>query len=314
MDTDETTHISSGEPQQLDPPMHWMLGLKLSDEDKGALAFAKHLRTSSQPTKIGAQHTIELAVHTMEPEVVAELNTRVDELADKALRLAELDGVKCTIFPEGRPESNLGAAAHIHGVDALVLGRRSPAGGLRLIRLGAVARRLLRELPVPVVIAPPEVASAGLGKGPVVLAVDMETDFRESATFAKRVATTLDRELVLAHVFPIFTQFVTIYVPVTYGSDTGQVAREAARATLKNKAEKLGLEKLRSLEADGEVVASLVDLAREQDACMVVCSSRQLTTFARIFDPSAGLGLAANAPCPVAVVPCRNKHAKTEGR
>ena len=283
--------------------MRFVVGMKFGPEDDGALSFAGWMRTQSEDSQFVAHHTVELQLRTLDPEVAAELEAESRRVARRALRGVGLDDVEIAIAAEGAPESNLAGAPRRDSIDAIIVGRRARTEQRRLVRLGAVARRLLRLLPAPVIVAPPDLASAGIGTGPVVLALDGDTRATRAAKFAQEIAAATGRPLVVAHVLPTVAQVAAPYVPTAYWGRVRDEWRAANRRDFEASVEALALGELRRLEAEGAVVPTLIEVARDEQASLVVCSSRQLSTAERIFNSSVGSALAADAPFAVAVVP-----------
>ena len=92
-------------------------------------------------------------------------------------------------------------------------------------------------------------------------------------------------------------------VPQAYLAGMYDRYREQQRAKLERWISAYNLEGLLCHEAEGHVLEHLIAVGRKQDACMIVCASRQLSTADRIFTSSLGSQLAAWAPMPIAVVP-----------
>ncbi len=277
----------------------WLLGLKLGQEDRGALTFLGWLRGTRAETQLLAQHTM--------PAFATGAASDLQVAADAALReaLAQIGFVDpaTAVLPGGAPEENLARAAGVHAVEAIVVGRRATARETRLVRLGSVARRLLRVLPVPVLVVPPEVSSSGVPIGPVVLALDGETDAHRAVTFARRMCEIMKRPLALAHVAPAMRQIAAPYIPTAYWGRAQSEVREAARRRLQTQIEALDLGDTPLLEREDGVVAGLTQIGSNEQASMIVCSSRRMAVTDRIFSLSVGSALAATADFPVAVVP-----------
>ena len=283
--------------------MRFVIGLKLGEEDAGALALCGWMRSRSPDAAFLPEHTVEFGSRSMDPGMQYQIDSGARRAVEDAFAQIGIDEVATHIAPEGRAEENLAKTASTHAVDAIIVGRRARTEERRLIRLGPVARRLLRSLPVPVVIGAPDLASAGVGQGPVMLALDGETDAGKAAAFARTFAELVDRELVVAHVTPSPAQVAAPYVPTSIWKAAVQEAAERAEAGLAKQRKELGLTDHALHTTEGTPVQGLTDLATDASACMVVCSSRQLSTADRIFESSAASSLAAAAPFPVAVVP-----------
>ena len=283
--------------------MRFVVGLKFGSEDQGAVALSGWLRAQSSEAVFLAQHSIDPRLRTMDPDIAYQTSSGSHQLAEEAFASVGIKDVDTSVKAEGAPEVNLARSAAFNGADAVIVGRRARTKQHRVVRLGAVARRLLRDLPAPVLVAPPDLASTGIGSGPVLIALDGETQETRAVAFARRFAAATDRKLAVAHVFPSFTQLAAPYVPTAFLTRVRTQLQEHTRTRLEAQIDTAGVSDLPLLTAEGAAVSGLIDLAREAGACLVVCSSRQLTTSARIFESSVGSSLAATAPFAVAVVP-----------
>ncbi|MCA9709943.1 MAG: universal stress protein, partial [Myxococcales bacterium] len=194
-------------------------------------------------------------------------------------------------------------AVHAKAAHALVLGRRAPREGGRLVRLGRVARRLLRSLPVPIVVVPPDLGADQLGSGPVVLGVDLTESCGPAAAFAARVATAMRRSLVLVHA--VHPPDRGPYVPSDVWDHTILHLRDHGERAFERWADHHHVGATERVTLEGPPVQVLTGLARERDACMLVTGSRELGGVERLFLSSLGSELAASSPLPVAVVPPR---------
>lgn len=286
----------------------WTLGLDLREGAEGPLVFARWLRAQLEPT---APATIE-PIHVIEADQLGLLATA--DKREQAVGLAE-DAVTRTLersgdntplddlrFVEvGTPEDVLAEAAK--DADGLVIGRLAPRGKDRLLRLGGVARRLLRRLPGPTIVVPPDTKSDDLGKGPIVLACDAHEDSLGAARFALRMADLLRRELVLAHVVPMPHGWSVGYLPPDSVKQIRADLRTRGERTLERWATQHGITGLRGIVTEGIVAEELARLAESEDALMLVTGSRKLNAIERLFVTSVGSELAASASCPVVVVP-----------
>ena len=286
----------------------WILGLDLREGAEGPLVFASWLST-----QLGATHRVVLEpIHAIERDEIRIL-ANVDKgemivsLAEEAVvrtlgRAGVTNGIANTRLVEvGEPEDVLTSAAR--GADGLIIGRLAPRGKDRVVRLGGVARRLLRSLPAPTLVVPPDLHHEQIGKGPIILACDMHEDSLGATRFALRMADRLSRELILAHV-----------VPMPYGWSAGYLSpdvfrtihvdlRSQAERALERWASKQGITGLRAVVCEGMIADELKSLARQEDALMLVAGSRKLNSVERVFVGSIGSELAASASCPVALVP-----------
>jgi nucleotide-binding universal stress UspA family protein len=286
----------------------WILGLDLREGAEGPLVFASWLST-----QLGATQSVVLEpIHAIERDEIGLLanvdrREQVVSLAEDAVartlgRAGVTNGIANTRLVEvGEPEDVLVSAAR--GADGLIIGRLAPRGKDRLVRLGGVARRLLRSLPAPTLVVPPDLHHEQIGKGPIILACDMHEDSLGATRFALRMADRLSRELILAHVVSMPYSWSTGYLPPDVFRQIHVDLVSQAERALECWATKQGITDLRRVICDGMVADELRSLARQDDALMLVAGSQKLSLVERVFVGSIGSELAASAPCPVALVP-----------
>ncbi|PRQ09694.1 universal stress protein [Enhygromyxa salina] len=282
----------------------WTLGLDLREGAEGPLVFARWLRDQADLTLV--------PIHVIEPDqhrllASAEKHEQAVALAEDALaRTLERVGSSSPLedvrmIEVGSPEDVLASAAL--DSDGLIIGRLAPRGKDRLLRLGGVARRLLRRLPAPTIVVPPDTRAQNIGKGPIVLAADTHEDSVGAARFALRMAELLGRELILAHVVPMPYGWSIGYLPAESVKQVRADLRAGGERTLERWASQHGITGLRGVVTEGIVTEELGRLAKAEDALMLVTGSRKLNALERLFVTSVGSELSASAPCPVAVVP-----------
>lgn len=288
--------------------MKWIIGLDLRPRCSGALHFATWL-TKTVPK---AEERF-IAVHVLEPEHLRaalkfqhmdEVLAAARETGHKMLereapgeRVHELEVVAASSADEGLVE-----ALARHDADALIVGRIAGRSESALVRLGRVARRLLRRLPAPVVVVPPDVETAGLGSGPVIALTSLDESATEACRFAARLAEQTGRRLVVLHVAPY------LELPFLKGATVDEIAREqrrAAEVALGEWLEREGLRADERLVEQGDVLDRADAVATEREAPLLVIGASRRVALDRLASPSMGRELAATAAVPVAVVPPR---------
>lgn len=286
----------------------WILGLDLREGAEGPLVFARWLQSA-----LAADGEANLtAIHVIEADQLGLLATAAkreqakslatDALSQTLARAGDTTPLTDIQFAElGTPEDVLSAAAS--EADGLILGRLAPRGKDRLLRLGGVARRLLRRLPAPTIVVPPDLSRSQVGEGPIIFACDGRDDGLGAARFATRLAELLGRELLLAHVVPLPTGWSVGYLPPDSLKQVRADLRASGERTLERWATQHGLSGHRGVVTEGLVTEELARLAEHEDALMVVTGSRQLNAVERLFVTSVGSELAASTTAPVAVVP-----------
>ena len=291
----------------------WTLGLDLREGAEGPIVFARWLRDqlSNQPGNPDAKATL-TPIHVIEPDqllLLASIDKREQALAlaeDAVTRTLERVGDGATLedvrmIEVGSPDDVL--ASEAADADGLIIGRLAPRGKDRLLRLGGVARRLLRRLAAPTIVVPPDTREQHIGKGPIVLACDAHEDSIGAARFALRMSELLGRELILAHVVPMPYGWSIGYLPAESVKQVRADLRAGGERTLERWASQHGITGLRGVVTEGIVPEELGRLAKSEDALMLVTGSRKLNAVERLFVTSVGSELCASAPCPVAVVP-----------
>lgn len=281
----------------------WIVGLDLGERSRGALVFAAWMRSAASPE--GRPQLI--GVHVLETWAARHLQVGRDEYVQVVRRIAEariagvgaaLDGVE--VVEAERAEDGLAGATL--GAGALVIGRQALRGERPLVRLGRVARRLLRQLPAPVFVVPPDLPEATLAGGSIVLATDLERASEAALELALRLARTHARPLVVAHVGePRHSDLLDELEPRWLAQ------REAFRAGVSQEfaswCEAHGVGGVRHVLEFGSVPETLADVAARERAAVVVLGSRKLGAVERVFTTSTASALAGLCPCAVAVVP-----------
>ena len=92
------------------------------------------------------------------------------------------------------------------------------------------------------------------------------------------------------------------YLPEVAWTDVNTQALAARQAALSKWRDEAGLTGY-TLIAQGQTVTQLISAARELDACMLLCGSRQLSLAQRMWTSSIGTALASAAHLPVGVIP-----------
>jgi nucleotide-binding universal stress UspA family protein len=284
----------------------WIVGLDLGPRSAGALRFAMWMAEHSQA---GGERLV--GIHVLEDahlrialryHHLAELETGALDAARAAIaQVGAADVMEAHVVEGTTAEGTLEAACMFHRGYALVIGRNAPRDSLNPVRLGRVARRILRSLDEPVIVVPPDLADAG--SGPVVLATSGNEDAAGAAVFARDFASRFGRDLVLAHVAPLPKHHAAQYLPAETLAKIRAEHQAAGERDVAAWAETQGLADARRVVLQGSVAEQVVAFAASEHALAIVTGSRRLTVFERWLLASTGSELAANAGCPVAVVP-----------
>jgi nucleotide-binding universal stress UspA family protein len=300
--------------------MKWIIGLDLRPRSRGALQLARWLAAATRER--GADEFV--AVHVLsEDHLRSALQLHhLDEVVDGARAAAQraLEEASCADLGAGlevtraltTPEGLEEARAR-HRADGILIGRAAPSGGTHLVRLGRVARRLLRHLPSPVVVAPPDLEAARLGAGPIAALSSLAEDSVEPCRLAAVLAERTARALTVAHVVRDPVSGSAPYLPRASLDRMGGEWLDEGRQGLDRWLAANGLQAGATAVLQGDVLDSALTLARDQDAAMLVVGARSLSGLDRVFSPSIGRELAALASLPVAVVPSRAGGAPAAG-
>ncbi len=284
----------------------WIIGLDLGPRSLGALRFATWMVRHSQAggERLVGVHVLEEAhlQAALRYHHLSELETNADRTAQEQLAQVGASDVLSVHVVEGtQAETTLEAACAFHRGNVLVIGRNAPRDSANPVRLGRVARRVLRSLDEPVMVVPPDLTDAG--SGAVILAAGLDEDGDAAAAFAQDFATRFGRELVLVRVAPLPEHHSAQYLPTETLAKLRAEHQHAADRDLATWAEEHGLGEQRRIVLQGAVVDQLVDLADKERALAIITGSRRLTLFERWLLASTGSELAARAACPVVVVP-----------
>ncbi|HVI03577.1 MAG TPA: universal stress protein [Enhygromyxa sp.] len=292
-------------------PFQLTLGLDLRPQTTGAIQYALWLcRTAAlQPAGhvqsvcvIEPDAMVELMRHSDEDTILGAFRQRGKEILDEVARDGHLHAPE--VFG-GDAVELLEDRARAHGSTALLISRRAASHKqVAFPRLGAVARRLLRRLKQPIIVAPPELLPSQIGDGPVLVAVDFEDSSRRAIEWARPIADTLQRKLVLVHLVDMPDQLG--YAGFIQSERWELLATEILDRGRERMDQFVRAHQLGAIEtqvARGPVLPGLIDLASSTHACMLVCGSGHHGVLHRIVVPSVASETAALAPVPVAVVP-----------
>lgn len=291
--------------------MRWIVGLDLQHRSAGALQLVRWLereRHAAEEDAFAGVHVLEeehlefvLRYHHLD-EVLAAARSAAEaalrhEGVDRLLRDVEL--------VQGADAADvLLTATRAGGADALVVGRAAPgAAGMRIVRLGRVARRLLRRTSSPVAVVPPDVRAEALGDGPLVALVRLDARSARTATFAATLAGHLGRPLALVYVIPPTVEQAAPYFPAELGQRIATEQRARGEAELAAWVTRSGLSPQRTAVLQGNPVDASLAFAAEERSPMLLVGARPVRGFAHALASGTASVLASVAPVPVIVVP-----------
>ncbi|MEZ4382541.1 MAG: universal stress protein [Nannocystaceae bacterium] len=283
--------------------MRWIVGLDLLDLSHGAMRFAAWIRRHAP----GERFT---GVHVLTPQPLRlSLSDKTEEefrqwvlgLAQGAVAQLDVEVDEVSVVEADTGEVGLTQALQVKGGSALIIGRKAPAADdTSIVRLGAVARRLLRQMPAPVAIVPPDLGDE-LPPGPVVLATDLEPNSDSALAFAKLFADVVGRELVVVHAVTV-QNTLQVYVAPNAWDRAHLEAGERGEAALSRWLDGHKVS-ARALIVSGPTGTGILAACEREQACVLITGSRRLSLVERIFSSSVGASVAAMAPIPVLLVP-----------
>lgn len=288
----------------------WIVGLDLRPLSQGAIRFAAWMASRSQLE--GAEQLI--GIHVIEEDHLRaalryhhydEVMKAAQEAAEQTVTRLGLENAFSDVHVvQGvNAEKSLEAARTYHHAHGIIMGRYAHKEGVYVRRLGRVARRVLRQLSSPVIVVPPDWESPEGEAGPVLAACNLQRECGPALRFAIDMGERLDRQVTAVHVVPLPEDYGAHYLPE--GSlerlrvEHQQEGEQGLSAFLKDE----NITGVRSLVVQGGTVEHLCEQASIDNASLLVTGSRRLSMFDRVLLTSIGSELAANAACPVAVVP-----------
>jgi nucleotide-binding universal stress UspA family protein len=289
--------------------MKIIVGLDLRPSSQGALHFAHWLSTTStrHDEKFVVLHVLEhdhlgmvLRYHHLD-----EVMGGAGVAARAALARAEATGLVAAprVVVGTRAEVDLADAVQEAGAGALVIGRMARRDTHPVVRLGRVARRLLRQPPAPLVVVPPDLTAAQVGDGPVVALTGLTDDAVPACRFAADLAARLGRRLELVHVMLDPVEVAPYGLLGDEMQRNLDQERRSRGEELAAWARRHGLSPGATTVEVGEVVGQAIAHAERVRAPVLVVGARPGGKAERLIMPSVGRELAAHATVPVAVVP-----------
>jgi nucleotide-binding universal stress UspA family protein len=284
--------------------MRFIVGLDLRPQGAGAIQMVRwlsgHVGAPANQSFVGV-HVVLRAGDTARDDALDEVCGRRVEQIDAALRAAGARDAfdRIEAVPGDDAAETLAAALRYHQADAILIGRQAPAQGRAVFRLGRCARRLVRALPAPVMVVPPDTERGDIGAGPVVVASDLTASSSRAAHVGLSMARDLSRDLVVLSTWrPAMTaspEWDALIEPF----DAGDADPEAVERWLV--AQRLG--GAIGVREPGDPVEAMLRLGAERDAALLVSGSRRLGLARRVIVASTGTDLARTSPIPVLIVP-----------
>jgi nucleotide-binding universal stress UspA family protein len=286
--------------------MRWITGIDLRPLCVGAIHFCAWLARESRAPD-GERF---VPVHVLEDEhlrFVLRLH-HLDEVvgAARAAARAALAPAEAPaafeppdIVVGGSAADRLAEAARAQGAAGIVIGRVARREAHGLVRLGAVARALLRDLPGPVIVVPPDVRP-GEGDGPIVALTALHQD-SPACAFAQEIARRTGRPLEVVHVVPAGDDVG--YLVRSTLDEIGRVRRAEAERSLEGWLRTHGLAPASGRVLEGSLLEAALAFCRARAAALVVVGTRRTGAHPERWGAGLSREIAANAPVAVAVVP-----------
>ncbi len=199
---------------------------------------------------------------------------------------------------EGEPYAAIVSRAEASGADLIVIGSNG-ASGLRSQRLGEVAERVVLQAAVSVLVA-----RRGPGSRKILAATDLSDPSLPALTAAAEEARLRGAKLTVAHIVDpeksmgseVFTTVMGL-LSQDFVADLGRVARSRLADAL----ERLGIKGEPAIES-GPAGASILRLAEDLPAGLVVIGNIGSTDLASVLLGSVAATIVRWAPCSVLVV------------
>jgi len=283
----------------------WIVGIDVRPTSDGAVAFASWLQAQTQATLIGvhvAAREMFAALDQLGGPVQSDIRLRVE--LERSLAEAGVGEAfaRVEVIEALDPVVPLEARCEAEGASGLVIGRVARRSGDELVRLGAVARRMLRSLTAPTWVVPPDLTAAGIGEGPVLVAVTPGEDSVGAARVASRLGAQLGRTVIFLRVVHQVLETGSLF-------PAGEALREQEANLLRETEAQtrgwlmdLGLEGPLDVQRGG-TLEEIMAATRRHQAAFVVCGSRRLGLLGRLFSGSLSSELSAHSSVPVLVVP-----------
>lgn len=292
-------------------PLSWIVGLDTTERCVGALRWVAWSKARAQRPgqAVVGVHVVEPArlafASAHEPDegaLLEALRAFVDRLG-LAQALDSIEVVRASSAAEGL--TSLASRTHA----GLVVGRAARAHGWSLTALGGTARRVLRELPGPVCVVPPDFEIGPADAGPIALALEADDTCVDAARLATRLAREMNTAVMGVHALApidpmtLRPESAGAYEPFPT-TDRDYVRLElAARDRFGEFFRQHDIEGIDLRLEHGTPAKVIEDVAAHEHASVIACGSRRLGLASRLFTTSVGTDLAAHASRPVLIVP-----------
>jgi len=285
--------------------MKWLAATNLCPESRGVLELVAWLHgqdgeSESTAVSVATDRDLFGVTDATRTQIHERLGVALAE-SIKASPAQGLFGGQAVLTETSVARALANEALRRHSV--LIVGRRAERESRRLVRLGAVVRRVLRQLATPVMVAPADWRAEHAGLGPVLVAIDPTEPSLAAIAFGERLADALGRRAEWVHVLPGVEELGVPYLASTQARERRRQFHEAATRSLHEYLSGRGRSPERVRLVTGPPVEAIVETADEVDAAVIVTGSRRLSAGERLLSASTGSELASVSPRIVAIVP-----------
>lgn len=286
-------------------PARWIVGIDVQRRSDGAVAFAAWLHAQLRDPLIGvhvAAREMFAAMDQIAGPAQSDVRLRV-ELERSLVEAGVGDAfARVEVIEALDPVGPLEERCKEEGVAGLIIGRIAGQSGHETVRLGAVARRLLRGLVAPTWVVASDLRAESIGEGTVLVAVTAEDASVGAVRMGVRLAAALGRKVMFVQVVNPWIERSTLYPQ--HEALTREQTTQQRDAEARTRGWLMDLEVEGPLDVRlGGTLEEIVGAARRHQAAFVVCGSRRLGLLGRIFSGSLSSELAAHSSVPVLVVP-----------
>jgi nucleotide-binding universal stress UspA family protein len=276
--------------------MRWAVGIDLLGGSSGALRIATWMRDASAGVEEFVGVHVDVAARgDSHAGDSASLSVDAQLLGLQSRKREPSAPLRASSFAAPTPAEGLALALATLDCDALLLG--DGATTHRTAQLGRTARETLRHLPAPSMIVPRQTLERDADEGPLMLATDLGPSSVSAGRLARSLATSLHHDLAVVHVdvfarrLDTLTEWWFAVVPRPSRHDVERWVDAAALAPADVHL------------VSGSLVDTLLAVARDLRAPVVVCGSRSTSPSAPLFLSSTASELALRGERPVLVVP-----------
>lgn len=287
--------------------MRWIVGVDFRERSTGATRFARWVSQRTQAHEFVAAHVLE----GVRPDLPESQKISPDDfqrhLFDELRRQLDVREPSTVFADQGlieatAAEDGLEGALKQTESQGLIVGRRANKSDDAWVRLGRVCRRLLRNLPAPVLVVPPDFVEPP-SPGPVLLCTDLAPSSDAATRFARDWARDLGVGLDVVHVVEPPRASALAHPADSRPDPSLDEERKGRKLRVEAWAQERALDSAQILLGDGNVIEALRKTIEERGSSAVVCGSRGLSSVERIFSSSVASALAGFSPVPVAVIP-----------